>query len=307
MLFNWKISCTSFTRMLQYSLGGILFMKKSVKIGWIITFVFMILSYIFFIRVRHDPWYVFLGVLLLYLSVIYLAFWGTSLGITGYIFQVIFKKQDWAVTMYKLAIKYKTKSSYSLGAYGLILLREENFDQALPLFQQIHRINPTIYMDKIAYTNQSVCLWKMGKIEEAIQVLEKMRAKYDYISADTYTTLGYLYLLNKDFEQAIHYTQLALEDTPTHGPAFDNLGQIYFHQNDLEKAEEYFLKALEEKDTMVDSKYYLGLIYEQQGNLDLAKEYFQKAHESNVSVFSTVTLEQVTAKYEQYHTSNNQI
>lgn len=275
-------------------------MKKSVKIWWIITLLFAVGSYVFLIRLHHNPWYVFLGALVLYLGINYVLFLGTALGITGYVFQVFFNKENWAIPFYEQALKHNTKSAYALAAYGLILLKEGQNEKALPLFEKIQIINPSVMLDKIAFTNKAVCLWKMGEVDKAIETLNEMNTKFDYISASTYTTLGFLHLLKKDYEKALDYTQKALKDTPDHGPALDNLGQIYFYQNDLTKAEEYFKKALEEKSTMVDSKYYLGLVYEQQGNLDLAKEYFKKAYENKVTAFSTITFEQVKEKYDQY-------
>lgn len=275
-------------------------MKKSVKMWWITTLLFTIVSYIFLIRIRHNSWYIFLGILILYLGVNYIVFLGTALGITGYFFQVVLNKEQTAISFYEKALKHNTKSGYALAAYGLILLKEGQNEKALSLFEKLHMIDPSVMIEKIAYTNKAVCLWKMNKIDEAIETLNKMNEKFDYISASTYTTLGFLYLLKKEYDKALEYTNKALEDTPNHGPALDNMGQIYFYQNDLKQAEKYFKKALEEKSTMVDSKYYLGLTYEKQGKIDLAKEYFKKAYESNVNAFSTITFEQVKEKYNQY-------
>lgn len=282
-----------------YNADGGMYMHKKTKIWWGITLTVFIIAFLYIVSIRHMAWYYLIPIYLGYFILNYFLFFGTALGITGYVLQA-FHKEDAAIKFYRLAIGFHTKSFNALAAYGLILIRQGNPKEALPLFEKILSLKPGTLVEKIAVINQGICYWLMGDLDLAIEILEGMTHRYDYINPDVYTTLGYLYILKKDYETALTYTNKALEDTKTHGPALDNLGQIHYFLGDLEKAEQFFKEALENKGTMVDSKYYLGLIYEQQNKMDLAKEYFEAAYNSNISPLNTVTREEVVEKYNQY-------
>ena len=226
---------------------------------------------------------------------------GSTIGFIGYLIQVITKnkKKSIVIKLYDLADKYDNQSKLSLAAYGMMLFGDENYGAALEQFKKMKRTNKKTYIDRIAAMNIALCYWKLDSIDEAVEVLEDLNSKYEYVNENILTTLGYFYLLKGNYEKALYYSNQALEDEPEHAPALDNLGQIYYKQNELEKAEGYFLKALEYKD-MVDSKYFLGLIYEKQGNKDKAREYFGKAYNTKTSIFSTVSKGDLEEKFREY-------
>lgn len=225
---------------------------------------------------------------------------GTVIGFTGYLIQVLLKKEVFALKFYRFADKYDNRSALSLASYGLILFKEGECAAALQHFKKMRESTGKDFLDRVGATNMALCYWKLDRIDEGIEVLEEIKKKYKYLNADILTTLGYFCMLKGDYEKALDYTNEALEDDEEHGPALDNLGQIYFRKGQLEKAEEYFIKALENKENMVDSKYYLGMIYEKQGDREKAAEYFNKAYNTAISQFSTVSHEQIEEKYREY-------
>ena len=244
--------------------------------------------------------YVLLGYLV-YAVFMYFANLPKCMGWTGYTFQFIFKKPNMAWPMYRYAMKHKAKCSSPLIAYGLHLLEECQYDDALKTFQYVvtlPRINLT--MLKFARQDLAIAYWKCGDLATGISTLEQMLIDYDFFNTEFYTTLGYFYIEAGDFEKAAEMSQQALMEDESCGPAYDNLAQIEFRQGNYEEAEELFLRALDLRDTMADSKYYLGLIREMQGDLESARTFFNAAHNSRITGLNTVTREQVDAKYEEY-------
>ncbi len=224
-----------------------------------------------------------------------------SIGWTGYVFQFIFRKQKWALPLYRYALKHRAACSSPLIAYGLYLLEECHYEEALTAFQHVvtlPKVNPT--MLKFARQDLAIAYWKTGDLVTGIATLEQMQKDYEFFNLEFYTTLGYFYIEAGEYEKAREITDLALIEDEAHGPAYDNLAQIEYRQGNYEEAESLFLKALDLRDTMADSKYYLGLIYEKAGDTEAALAYFTAAHNSRITGLNTVTREQVDAKYQQY-------
>lgn len=247
------------------------------------------------------PWYEFILAYIAYFVIFFLIFLPDSIGNMGYFIQILFHKQELANKYYEKAVKMGTKSNYALTAYGLELLRGNQPEKALPLFQRNLEIKSTkpIFI-KYTEMNLATCYWKLDDIDRSIEILEDMHQKYEVFNEDFYTTLGFMYFLNDDLDTSLEYTKKALKKNREHGPAYDNMGQIHYQMGDLDKAIKYFKKGLKYKSTMADSKYYLGLIYEEQGDDEQAGEYFEMAHESNINGLNTVTREEVDMKYNAY-------
>lgn len=172
---------------------------------------------------------------------------------------------------------------------------------AFGLLESAQKLSKTVIDERNALTTLASCHWLSGDAQKGIDVLEDTRAKHEYTNAGVLTTLGYLYFTQDNFEKAIEISQLAMEDDPEHGAAWDNVGQVRYKQGDIEAAKENFLTALSKRENLADSNYLLGLIYESEGNLDDAKEYFRRAAICTISIYNTTTAEQVEEKYNQYH------
>ncbi len=215
--------------------------------------------------------------------------------ITGMIgnFYYFIRKPDKAMEYYKKAVKHNTRNVKALYNYALDSLHGGNAEEALKILQRAEKINTKILFEKLIPLAISSCYWIMGDIDKAIEILENLQRKYQYINPSTLTTLGYFYLLKNDCTKAEELTRKALEDNEQYAPAWDNLGQIYYAQNDYEKAEENFKKALEYRESMPESLYYMGKIEISRGNKESAKEYLNKANECYISAMSTVTKQMI--------------
>lgn len=246
----------------------------------------------------------FWGLLVFYLAygiIMYLVHFASAVGMTGYLLDAFFHNQKAAIPLYRYAARHGSKNVYGLLAYGLYLLRSCQYAESLSVFEYILCLKDSkSVLIKYARQDFAIALWKNGRIQDAISTMEQMLADYEYFSIDFYTTLGYFYIEAGNYEKAIEYTNKALDEDESHGPAYDNLGQIAYRQGRYEEAKNLLLKALDLKDTMADSKYYLGLIYEQAGDRDTARDFFIAAHESDITGMNTVERETIDAKYQEY-------
>lgn len=224
---------------------------------------------------------------------------GYILGFLGNFYLKTFKLEK-AIKCFEKALKYNTKNVLALYNYGLVLLQNGESEKALTLFEKAKFINKQLLFEKMIILAISSCYWKMGKIAEAIDILEDLKNKYEYVSPEAMTTLGYLYMLDKQYENALNTTKKVLETEPNYASAWDNLGQIYFFQNDLKNAKENFLKSIELNPYSVDSLFYLGLIEEIENNIENAKEYFKRAKDCKITSLNTISQKDLNEKLEKY-------
>lgn len=201
---------------------------------------------------------------------------------------------------YEIAIKKNTKSPTVYLNYAIYLLQKGEASEALNYLKKALLLNTKIMTDKNILLTMASCYWILGEIDKAIETLENLKNKYDYINANVLTTLGYMYFLKEDYKKAIEFTDKAIEEEPESGAAWDNLGQIYYKTLDLDKSEQAFIKALNFRSNLVDSNYYLASLYEKKGDYEKAKEFFIKAYSCPITALNSVTKEQVEEMYKKY-------
>ncbi len=273
------------------------FTQKALKHPHLIVF-FIAVVLVILLRL---PFWVLLAILAAYGILMFFIHLPSAMGGTGYFIDSLFRSEKAALPFYRFAFKHGSRNMFGLVAYGLILLRNCEYKEALDVFEHALTVSkPESMMTKYARQDFAIALWKNGRLDDAIAAMEQMRKDYEYFSIDFYTTLGYFYIEAGDFEKATEYTNLALDEDESHGPAYDNLGQIAFREGRMEDAKELLIKALDLRETMADSKYYLGLIYEQEGDYERAMDYFVQAHKSKITGMNTVDRETVDAKYNEY-------
>jgi len=210
-------------------------------------------------------------------------------------------RTDMARLLLKKATDARVKSPRPYLNYAILLLSQDrDCAAALPLLEQARELSRDIMDEKSIELTIATCHWLNGQIPRAIETLEAMRKKYDYLNPSALTTLGYLYLLAGDFDNAIDTTKSALADDPAYASAWDNMGQIYHKMEDIPAAKENFEKAISHKENLVDSLYFLGIIAESEGDDEAAKEYFRRAAVCDISEFNTVSREEVNDKYYKY-------
>ncbi|MCL2703217.1 MAG: tetratricopeptide repeat protein [Defluviitaleaceae bacterium] len=209
-------------------------------------------------------------------------------------------KKDKARQFFELSIRHGSKNPMTYLNYAVMLVQNNEAVEALKYAQKAMDMNPGIAADKNARLTVSSAYWLMGEIDKAVETLEELVEKYEYVNTHVLTSLGYLYILKGNLEKARLTSEKAIEDDPASAAAWDNLGQIFLREGDVEKAEETFLKAMSFKDNLVDSAYFLGQIYEDAGKTEQAREYFLRARGCKLSSLNTVTEAMVEEKYRKY-------
>lgn len=204
-------------------------------------------------------------------------------------------KVEKAERLYKKALeKGADIPNYKL-AYGVLLLKKGEFEEARKLFSGVLISAPSKGNIKtIAKINLSIAYWKLGEADTAVEMLEEVYAKYR--NSRLYETMGYILLEKGDLNKALEFNLEALDYDDENPIILDNLGQTYYRLGQKEKAKEYFEKAEELRDNQVDILYHLGCIYMEEGNKELAKEKLKKALECDITPLNSVSRAEIEAK-----------
>lgn len=203
-------------------------------------------------------------------------------------------------TLYWLERVYKTgvAKPNAVTTYGYLLLKDGRLEQAMKIFEEQYNTpnisNSDYYNIK---SNYALCLWKQGKLEEAVTLLEKIIP--DYKNTNIYGSLGYLYNLQGDLEKALKFNLEALEYNSTGGVILDNLGQTYYLMGELEKAQEIFEKLLAQKPKFPEAYYDYALVLEKLGDKEKAVAMLKDAQQHKINYLSAVTKEHIETKLEQ--------
>ncbi|MDR1538710.1 MAG: tetratricopeptide repeat protein [Clostridiales bacterium] len=198
-----------------------------------------------------------------------------------------------AVPILKKAIDKNTPSPAAHVNYAIYLVRGGKGEDALYYLDKASKLKPDIMTQKNIELTKASCFWTIGKVDDAVNILEAMREKFEYVNAHVLTTLGYMHFLQGNLEKAEDITRQAIEDSPETGSAWDNLGQISFKRGDFESAKAHFEKAVEYKADLPDSHYYLGLLAERENSLFEARDCYLRASSCNISALNTVTRQQI--------------
>jgi len=194
------------------------------------------------------------------------------------------------------------KSPHSYLYYALLLMQEDkDAHGAFKYLDKAMEISKTVGDERNVAITMATCHWMNNDPQKAIQTLEDIREKHEYVNTSALTSLGFLYLSVGDLDKALEISNLAVEDDGSYAAAWDNLGQIYYQMEDFDKARNAFAHALSLKQTLADSNYFMGILSEKDGDEEAAKEYFRMANISPIAFFNTITQEMADEKYKQYH------
>lgn len=140
----------------------------------------------------------------------------------------------------------------SLSHLGQDLNAIENYLKSLH-FNELSNSSPEdqLYMRVYMYQQLLVSYSKTNQLTKAQEVLTKLEAlpaSKDYFGARTFSMIGFYYRYAKEYNQAIHYFQKAIETynpkSIHNGFCYWNLGQIEMEQKNYEKALLHFQKAI---------------------------------------------------------------
>ncbi|MBL7047357.1 MAG: tetratricopeptide repeat protein [Candidatus Marinimicrobia bacterium] len=138
-------------------------------------------------------------------------------------------------------------------------LKRKETNKALEQYRLVLKENPEDTSAKIAIAR---VLEHDGKINKAIQLYKEACKGENAVEA--LTSLGTVYLKNKDFEKTISVALEAIKLNPKVPQAYYLLGTAYSAKRDMQKAIDYFTK-FRELNSLISLRHYdLGRFYSSQ-------------------------------------------
>lgn len=217
------------------------------------------------------------------------------------------KRQE-AAEKYQAALKLYEESTRAgnvaqniLRAYAVLLMRENRFERAGELMQQISKMKSLTKDDWFELrVDYSIYLWKIGQLDKAIETISRAA---DYkMNGMIYGTLG-MYWVEKaretgEFEAALDFNMKALDYDDEDPSTLDNLGQLYELMSAAggEKAAEYrneaisyYRRAHKAKPRQITTLYYLARLYHQDGEDEKARKLLSTRDTLYISAICPVT------------------
>ena len=195
-----------------------------------------------------------------------------------------------AKALYREALDKGLMEARPMLAYALILIREGNFEEAMPLLLKTQKASDlTPDRKSQLFVDYAACCAKTGQLDKGVKLLEKQHERTPI--GISYQTLGYLYV-----EQLAQGKPVADEDTvvmvpgphefsdpvPGEGLTVEEKQRILDEQwqAKVEKAAALIDKSVDYDDedpVCLDNKG--QFLYRVMGDKAAAKEWFDKAHE----------------------------
>ncbi|XP_033843488.1 intraflagellar transport protein 88 homolog [Periophthalmus magnuspinnatus] len=126
--------------------------------------------------------------------------------------------------------------------------------------------------------NKAITYLRQKDFNKAVETLKTFEKKDSRVKSAAATNLSGLYFLEKDFEQADRYADLAMSADRYNPAALTNKGNTVFVQHDYEKAAEFYKEALRNDSSCTEGLYNLGLTYKRLNRLKESLDCFHKLH-----------------------------
>lgn len=174
------------------------------------------------------------------------------------------------------------KEVLALLEQGNTLLAQENYDQALQVFEEFLGKNPEIYQ---VHLNIGTCHLKKGDLDKAEAefklVLDKTLEAHGDLKKDTdvslraTTGLGEVALRRGDLDAAQKYFAQAVDISPQDETAAYNVGELLFSNQKIDEAIRYLELATQIKNDWPKPYLKLGYVYLNKGDFAKSLENFQ--------------------------------
>ncbi|XP_037832131.1 intraflagellar transport protein 88 homolog isoform X2 [Kryptolebias marmoratus] len=126
--------------------------------------------------------------------------------------------------------------------------------------------------------NKAITYLRQKNFNQAVETLKTFEKKDSRVKSAAATNLSCLYFLEKDYDQADRYADLAMNADRYNPAALINKGNTVFLKQDYEKSAEFYKEALRNDSSCTVGLYNLGLTYKRLGRLEEALDCFLKLH-----------------------------
>lgn len=237
--------------------------------------------------------------------------------------------------------KYQRKKATLIAYKGAVAFNSKNYDKALELYKKAYNMKNTTTNIKLRYAyialycgNLDLCkeilysidysklkdsklktsykqteglyLWKSNDLKKAIEIYKNLHIECEHTII--YEALGYLLILDKNYDEALEYNLKAYDYDNTN-VIVDNLAESYYYLGNIDKAKELYLnlfsKEQEKLPTFPEPYYYYGLILKSEGNFEDALNYLNKALEKKESFLSDLNKDIILQEIENLKVLNS--
>ncbi|XP_068184612.1 intraflagellar transport protein 88 homolog isoform X3 [Antennarius striatus] len=126
--------------------------------------------------------------------------------------------------------------------------------------------------------NKAITYLRQKDFNQAVETLKTFEKKDSRVKSAAATNLSSLFFLERDYDQADRYADLAMNADRYNPSALTNKGNTVFVKQDYEKAAEFYKEALRNDSSCVQALYNLGLTYKKLSRLEEALDCFLKLH-----------------------------
>ncbi|XP_019956242.2 intraflagellar transport protein 88 homolog isoform X2 [Paralichthys olivaceus] len=126
--------------------------------------------------------------------------------------------------------------------------------------------------------NKAITYLRQKDFNQAVETLKTFEKKDSRVKSAAATNLSFLHFLEKEYEQADRYADLAMNADRYNPAALINKGNTLFVKQDYEKAAEFYKEALRNDSSCTEALYNLGLSYKKLNRLEEALDCFLKLH-----------------------------
>ncbi len=117
---------------------------------------------------------------------------------------------------------------------------------------------------------------KRKDFEKAIELFKGFEKKDKVKMAIAANNISFLYFLERDYENAEKYAQIATQHDRYNAKALVNKGNCFFHKEEFDNAKEYYLEAIGVEANCIEAIFNLGLVNKRIGNYEEAIQAFEK-------------------------------
>ncbi|XP_043987782.1 intraflagellar transport protein 88 homolog isoform X3 [Gambusia affinis] len=126
--------------------------------------------------------------------------------------------------------------------------------------------------------NKAITYLRQKDFNQAVETLKTFEKKDSRVKSAAATNLSFLYFLEKEYDQADRYADLAMNADRYNPAALINKGNTVFVKKDYEKAAEFYKEALRNDSSCTEALYNLGLSYNRLNRFEEGLDCFLKLH-----------------------------
>lgn len=176
-------------------------------------------------------------------------------------------------------VKNNTSKANVVYNYALLLDKTEKIDAAIPVYNEVLKLNPKHTKTKINLGNMYMSL---NQLDMAQKLYKEV---YDSESSnfEANNNLGTLYLAKADYLNAVKYYQNALKIQPKNNEVRENLAKAYAKNGEYESAKITYTDLIKVDTKNWDAYIELAKVCMQLNQNSLADEYLSYVQENNPS------------------------